>query len=108
MYSSSFFSHPCALFSLFRAQRRAPSPVYSVACALFVVTTGVWGYDPVENSRVSPANYRLSTMNLGLHLTSPHEALSLMHSPVPNGGCGMPRHLRAVFVALCLVLLVSG
>src|SRR3989449_10128990 len=57
---------------------------------------------------VSPANYRLSTMNLQPHLTYSQEALSLSHSPVPNGGCGMPRHLRAVFVALCLVLLVSG
>src|SRR5437899_34688 len=47
-------------------------------------------------------------MNLQPHLTYSQEALSLSHSPVPNGGCGMPRHLRAVFVALCLVLLVWG
>src|SRR3989442_11793076 len=36
---------------------------------------------------VSPANYRLSTMNLQPHLTYSQEALSLSHSPVPHGGC---------------------
>src|SRR6266704_2413090 len=34
-------SHSCALFSFFLTQRRAPTPVYSVACALFAVTMGV-------------------------------------------------------------------
>src|SRR6266566_1217948 len=33
------------LFAL-STQRRAPSPVYSVACALFAVATGVWGVCP--------------------------------------------------------------
>src|SRR5438552_1324182 len=51
------------LFALSRATARSKPCVFSCLRTLCRHNGGVGGYDPVENSRVSPANYQLSTVD---------------------------------------------
>src|SRR2546425_3612159 len=57
---------PFCLFRTLFPNGRKATPCDSRASALFPSQRGCGGYDRVENSRVSPASYQLSTIDCGL------------------------------------------
>src|SRR5437667_1036690 len=65
---ASFPSIPFPFFTLRTLWRngRSTTPFDSSASALFLSQRRCRGYDPVENSLVSPANYQLSPVGCGL------------------------------------------
>ncbi len=64
-FLAPFSSIPFSFYILRTLLRngRSTTPLHSRASALFLSQWGCGGYDPVENSRVSPANYQLSTID---------------------------------------------
>src|SRR5437879_8062899 len=61
---------PVILFRTLFPNGRTATLLESIRSALFLSQRGCGGYDPAENSRVSPAGYQLSTIDFGLSCDS--------------------------------------